>query len=161
MSKKSDYFFVNVKQVYPSFMRPSALETEIWEEVLEAYDIDEILAGIKAYRKTEESNYAPNPAKFKSYLFKRNRCDHRPDLPLSPEKYLMEADIKAGRCRYTFPVYTRAVKYVLNVALGQLYPPEEFKTFSWGKRYWLAVENGLFANFDKVLDMVCGGKANG
>lgn len=37
MSQKSDYFFLNIKQVSPNFARPSALETEIWEEMLEPY----------------------------------------------------------------------------------------------------------------------------
>ena len=46
MSQKSDYFFLNIKQVYPNFARPSALETEIWEEMLEPYTQGDILAGI-------------------------------------------------------------------------------------------------------------------
>lgn len=41
-------FFLNIKQVYPNFARPSALETEIWEEMLEPYTQGDILAGIKS-----------------------------------------------------------------------------------------------------------------
>ncbi len=157
MSKKSDYFFLNIKQVYPTFTKPSALETEIWEEMLEPYDLADILAGIKSYRKTEEMNFAPNPARFKNYLFShRKRAEPKLSLPLSPETYLMEEDIKSGRCRHFFPTYCKGVEHVLEVKLKKLYPEEEFKAFSRGKKYRLAVENGLFADFDTILDMVKG-----
>ena len=154
MSKKSDYFFVNIKQIYPTFSRPSILDVEIWEEVLEPYDLDEIMAGIKSYRKNEETNFAPNPCKFKKYLFSKYKPNKKFELPLSPEKYLMEQDIKAGRCVHLFPTYAKAVEYVLDEKLAELYTKDEFKKFSRGMRYHLAVENGLFADFDKTLDFV-------
>lgn len=155
MSKKSDYFFVNIKQVYPTFLRPSALDTEIWEEVLEPYSEEEILAGIKSYRKNVDTGFAPSPAKFTAYLYRPARGeDLKPDLPLSPETYLMEEDIKAGRCKHLFPTYCHAVEYVFNVKLRELYPAEEFKKFSLGQKYRLSVDLGLFADFDEVLDLV-------
>lgn len=82
MSQKSDYFFLNIKQVYPNFARPSALETEIWEEMLEPYTQGDILAGIKSYRKSEDTNFAPNPARFRSYLYSRAKKAEKPCLPL-------------------------------------------------------------------------------
>ena len=117
MSDKSDYFFLNIKQVFPNFAKPTPLEAEIWAELLEPYQKDEILEAIKSYRKAEETNFAPNPAKFKNYLFKRRPKNDKPVLPLSPETYLMEEDIKAGRCRHLFPTYVKAVAYVLDVKL--------------------------------------------
>ncbi len=154
MSQKSDYFFLNIKQVYPNFARPSALETEIWEEMLEPYTQGDILAGIKSYRKSEDTNFAPNPARFRSYLYSRAKKAEKPCLPLSPESYLMEEDIRAGRCRHLFPTYCKAVEYVLEVELKKLYSEAEFKAFSRGRKYRLAAENGLFADFDRVLDYV-------
>lgn len=154
MSDKSDYFFLNIKQVFPNFAKPTPLEAEIWAELLEPYQKDEILEAIKSYRKAEETNFPPNPAKLKNYLFKRKTNPDKPVLPLSPETYLMEEDIKAGRCRYFFPTYVKAVAYVLDVKLKALFDEREFKSFSRGHKYRLAVEFGLFADFDKTLDLV-------
>ncbi len=156
MSDKSDYFFLNIKQVFPNFAKPTPLEAEIWAELLEPYQKDEILEAIKSYRKAEETNFAPNPAKFKNYLFKRRPKNDKPVLPLSPETYLMEEDIKAGRCRHFFPTYVKAVAYVLDVKLKALFDEREFRCFSRGHKYRLAVEFGLFADFDKTLDLVYG-----
>lgn len=89
-----------------------------------------ILAGIKSYRKSEDTNFAPNPARFRSYLYSRAKKAEKPCLPLSPESYLMEEDIRAGRCRHLFPTYCKAVEYVLEVELKKLYSEEEFKAFS-------------------------------
>lgn len=132
MSQKSDYFFLNIKQVYPNFARPSALETEIWEEMLEPYTQGDILAGIKSYRKSEDTNFAPNPARFRSYLYSRAKKAEKPCLPLSPESYLMEEDIRAGRCRHLFPTYCKAVEYVLEVELKKLYSEAELRRFRAG-----------------------------
>lgn len=43
---------------------------------------------------------------------------------------------------------------MLEVELKKLYSEAEFKAFSRGRKYRLAVENGLFADFDRVLDYV-------
>lgn len=163
MSDKSDYFFVNVKQIFPNFAKPSQLEGEIWEEVLQPYSFKDILEALKAYRKCEDVNFAPNPAKLKKYLYRHDTVQDKPVLPLSPEAYLMEQDIKAGRCKYFFPTYCKAVEYVLNDKLLQLLGEVEFKKLSRARRYRLAVDNGLFADFDKILDLVysAGAKNNG
>ena len=50
MSQKSDYFFVTIKQVYPNFAKPSEMDVEIWEEVLEPYSVETIRRGIKSYK---------------------------------------------------------------------------------------------------------------
>lgn len=157
MSKKSDYYFLNIKQIYPGTPKPSPLETEIWEEILEPYTEDDILRGIKNYRKELDTPHAPSPAKFRGYLYtpcKKKPENSPPELPPSPEVYLMHADVKAGRCKYFYSTYVNAVKYVLNVKLKEETDPERYNKLTQGQRYRLAVENGLFAEFDKVLDLV-------
>lgn len=157
MSEKSDYFFVNIKRIYPNFKRPSALETEIWEEMLEPYAREDILAGIKSYRKSEDTGFAPNPARFSNYLYSRHSKteENRDSLPLSPEQYLMDEDIRAGRCKYLYPVYCKAVNYILDVKTRKLCDSDEsFKKLTRGQRYRMAVDNGLFARFDEVLDYI-------
>lgn len=155
MSSKSDFFFANIKQVYPTFPKPSALEAEIWEELLEPYDEEIILNGIKSYRKTVDTPYAPSPAKFSEYLYQPKKVVAREDdLPMCPASYLMQEDIKAGRCVYFFPTYEKAVRYILNQKTKELLSVEEYKNTTYGQRYRLAVDNGLFADFDKILDLV-------
>lgn len=156
MSKKSDYFFLNIKQIYPTFTKPSAIDMEIWAELLAPYSEDEIRSGIKAYRQNEDTGFAPTPARFKTYLI--GKPSHRKtvvdDLPLSPESYLMHNDIKAGRCKYFFMTYSNAVEYVLEEKLKKEVSPDEFKNYTRGMKYRQAVEFGLFADFDETLDYV-------
>lgn len=157
MSTKSDYFFANIKQVYPAFPKPSALETEVWEELLEPYSIETIRKGIKSYRKNVDSPYAPTPAKFSDYLYEpkpANAKSFEDDLPPCPESYLIEQDKKAGRCKYFYPTYVKAVKYLLDVKTKEMMSEEEYKKSTRYQRYRLAVDNGFFADFDKTLDYV-------
>lgn len=162
MSSKSDYFFLNIKQVYPTFPKPSVLETEIWEELLEPYSEEVILKGIKSYRKTVDTPYAPSPAKFSEYLYMPNQAVKQgtsfyDDLPPSPESYLIKEDIKAGRCKYNYPVYVKAVNYLLDTKTRELMTEEHYKKSSRFERYRLAVDNGFFAEFDQILDFVYNG----
>ncbi|MCM1324240.1 MAG: hypothetical protein NC218_08755 [Acetobacter sp.] len=157
MSDKSDFFFLTIKQVYPNFRQPSDLETEIWEEVLEPYDEDSIRDGIKSYRKNVDTGFAPTPAKFREFLFlpvKKRAENELPELPLSPESYLMDEDIKAGKCKYFFSTYVKAVAYVFDVKVKEISDPEEYKKYTRGMKYRIAVDKGLFADFDQILDKV-------
>ncbi len=164
MSMKSDYFFANIKQVYPTFPKPSPLEVEIWEELLEPYREETIRRGIKSYRKTVDSPYAPTPAKFGEYLYEPNVAakSKKPDddLPLCPEAYLIKQDIKAGRCKHLFPTYANAVTYLLDVKTKEVMKPEDYKKSTRFQRYRFAVDNGLFANFDQTLDFVAKARGN-
>lgn len=118
MSVKSDFFFINIKQIYSTFPKPSALETEIWEEVLEPYSVEAILKAIKSYRKNVDSPYAPSPAKFGEFLYEpkpaRAEKSFEDDLPPSPESYLIAEDAKAGRLKHVFHTYVKAVNYLLD-----------------------------------------------
>ena len=155
MSSKSDFFFAHIKQIYPTFPKPSGLETEIWEEILEPYDEEFILKGIKSYRKSVDTPYAPSPAKFCEYLYQPAKKDEREaELPMCPASYLMQEDQKAGRCVHFFPTYEKAVQYILNQKTKELLTPDEYKQTTYGERYRFAVDNGLFADFDTILDLV-------
>lgn len=158
MSKKSDYFFINIKQIYPTFAKPSELDVEIWAELLEPFSEEEIRKGIKNYRQSEDTGFAPSPAHFKKYLVKESLATTKREdidaLPLSPETYLMEVDRKAGRCKYYFRVYSKAVDYVLEEKVKEVVPPEKFKKYSRGMKYRQAVELGLFADFEEILDYI-------
>ena len=156
MTENSDYFFWNLKELYPNFNRPSAIDEDIWAEMLTPYTKENIYAALKAYRKSEKGAYPPLPAQFKEHLYPyTKRVTVVDELPLSPSTYLMEEDIKAGRCKHFFPTYEEAVNYIFDVKLKEVLGMEEFaKLPSRGARYQKAVDLCLFADFDQVLDLV-------
>lgn len=154
MTSKSDYFFLNLRQLYPNFNKPAPLDVEIWEETLEPFKEEDIRAALKTYRQSVHGAFVPTVAQFKDYLYPYEPRETREDLPLSPESYLMEQDIKKGRCRYFYPDYARAVAYVLDVKVKESVGEEAFKKMTRGMKYRTAVDNGLFADFDDVLDLV-------
>lgn len=156
MSKNSDFFFLNLKQLYPNFLKPVALDVEIWEEMLEKHTPDSIRKALKAYRQSERGNYIPTPAQFKEYLF---FYQPRPkpevdDLPEFPASYLMDQDIKNNRRKYFYPTYHAGVQYVLGKVLLNAIGEAEFRSLTYRQRYRRAVDLGLFGNFEEILDYV-------
>jgi hypothetical protein len=154
MTNKSDYFFLNIKQMYSGFGKPAQIDEEIWAEVWEPFELEDIHKALKSYRKGKNGQFVPTVAQFKEYLYPYEKRVVKDDLPLSPERYLMEEDIKRGQCKYLFPVYVKAVDYVFNVKVKEAVGEKVFRDFTLGKKYRTAVDYGLFADFDKILDMV-------
>lgn len=159
MSKKSDYLFLSIKQTYPSFVKPSTLDTEIWEEMLTPFDENDIRCALKDYRRQDMTGQAPKPATFRGYLKLYEKVAKKVDeLPWSPESYLMEQDIKAGRCKYFYPDYVSAVRYILEVKVKEIVGEKMYRKFTEGMKYRTAVDYGLFADFDKILETVTNSK---
>lgn len=159
MSKKSDYLFLSIKQVYPAFAKPAALDMEIWAEMLEPFEKEDIKAALKDYRRSDMTGQAPKPGTFQNYLKSYKRELREVDeLPMSPESSLMEADIKAGRCKYFYPDYVNGVQYILNVQVKEIVGEKMYRKFTPGMKYRMAVDYGLFADFDKVLEIVTNSK---
>ena len=150
MTDKSDYFFLNIKQMYPNFGKPSDIDQEIWEEVLEPFTKDDIRKALKSHRKSSNGAFIPSVAQFKDHLYPYEKRVVKDDLPLSPERYLMDEDIRRGQCKYLFPTYVKAVDYVFNVKVKEAVGDQAFKDFTTGKKYRTAVDYGLFADFDKI-----------
>lgn len=154
MTKKSDFLFWNLKKLYPTMCRPSQIDEDIWADVLEPYSELDIYAALKSYRQSAVGERIPFPRQFEDFLRLYARKEPDNSLPLSPECHLIAEDKREGRCKHLFPTYVRGVHYVLNVKLKEEIGEEEFNKMTRGMRYRAAVENGLFADFDKVLDYV-------
>lgn len=154
MTKKSDYLFLNLKQLYPEMSAPAPIDEEIWAELLSPYTLKEIYSALKNHRQSSKGSRLPTPAQFKEYLFPQHKKNIDDDLPLSPENHLMEEDIKADRCKYFFHTYVRGVHYVLHIKLKEIIKEETLARMDRGTRYRIAVENGLFGDFEEVLDYV-------
>lgn len=163
MTNRTDYFFIHVKGLYPNFKRPTELEEEIWDEVLMSYNADEIRVAIKSYRKSQDGTFPPIPSKFTPYLKKIKKEDEKKEArPFSPEHYLMQEDIKNHRCKYLYPVYVDAVNYITHDLLKNYISENKIKDMTHNERYHLAVEYGLFENFQHILTIVANkrGEAN-
>lgn len=153
---KVECFLLNIKELYPTFKYPSSSMLLRWKELLSPYSADEIIFAIKQWRKNYGTELSPSIDLFTSCLTKRTQKNltKRTLLPFNPENHLMEQDIKANRCKYLYPTYRQAVRYILNVRLKEFFTKEEFKKLNYSQRYIEAVERGLFADFDKTLDFV-------
>lgn len=155
MSKNSDYFFLTLKEIYPTISKPSVIDEEIWEDMLEPFEQAQIRAAIKSYRSTSKGAFPPLPAQFKEFLYPYTKRKVYDELPLSPATHIMEQDIKAGRCKHLFPTYEAAVNYLFDVRLKEVLGKEEFAKYpTRGSRYYKAVDLGLFADFDDILEIV-------
>lgn len=151
MSKKSDYLFWNLKQLYPTMGAPTKIDEEIYAEMLEPYSTEEIYAAIKSHRKGERGGYVPRLSELKESLeLNHPQRQYVRDLPLSPEVYLMREDERMGRTKYFFPDYKIAVNYILTERLRkEVGDWAADKLFA--ERFRIAVDYGLFADFTEVV----------
>jgi len=157
MSDNSDYFFLNLKQLYPNFAKPALLDVEIWEDMLKKHTPESIRKALKSYRQSEHGNFIPTPSRFKEFLdcfLPRIRQIEDDDLPEFPVSHLMEQDRINDRQKYFYPTYNDGVKYVLSTVLMNTIGEAEFRTLTYKQRYRRAVDLGLFANFEEILDYV-------
>lgn len=155
MTENSDYFFWIVKDIYPNFSKPSIVDADIWADMLENYSKTDIFKALKDYRQSEYGVFAPCPSQFKEFIYVYRKDKQVHEEPFCLPSYLMEEDIKANRCKHNFTIYQWAVNYVLEVKLKEVLGEEEFKKYpTYGTRYKKAIEECLFADFDKTLEIV-------
>jgi len=156
MSNKSDYFFLCLKQLYPNFSKPSAIDEEIWSDMLKELNVADIYNAVKDYRKSVFGGSIPTPVKFKEFLYPYERKIKPIDnsLPVSPETALMEEDIREGRCKYFFRDYKQGVDYVLNEKIKAYVDEKTLATYSRGMRFQVAVDYGLFGEFEEIMDFL-------
>ena len=152
--QKTECFLLNLKELYPSLKKPSKKILSDWQNLLSPLSVDEIISNLHLWVKNNP-NTPPTPSTFiPSHTPASKPSQTRQGLPFSPEAYLFEQDIKKNRNTHLYSTYCKAVRYILNYRLKQYYAKEEFKTFDYNDRYERAVERGLFADFDEVLDFV-------
>lgn len=152
--QKTECFLLNLKELYPSLKKPSQKILSDWQTLLSPLSVDEIISNLKLWVKNNPST-PPTPSTFITKLPHTPKTSHtKKNLPFSPETYLFEQDIKKNRNKHLYSTYCKAVRYIINYRLKEYYPKEEFKTFNYSARYERAVEKGLFADFDEILDFV-------
>lgn len=157
--KNTKFIFDKMKKLYPSFEMPDEIDVEVWTEILEGYSQTDILEALKAYRKNVPYNNAPTPAAFRPFLHheKEVAAATTPAAPVSDCDGIMlhVKAIQEGRCRHNMPTYKAAVNYILEDLLCRELPVEEWQHMSKAKRYAVAMEKGLFNDFEDILCKVC------
>lgn len=153
--QKTKCFISNLRELYPNMSAPNEYQSQEWQKILSPLNVEDIISTLKSWVK-KSPKYPPTPQKFQNHLkfTSKPQTMTKQYLPFSPESYLMRQDIENNRCKHFYPTYCNAVRYLLNVKLKTFYKNDEFKNFNYSKRYQLAVERGLFADFDQTLDFV-------
>lgn len=148
MSKNLDYLFLKIKDIYKSFEIPEGIDYKAWEEVIAQSPAEDLMIALKEYRKEDEYNRSPNPAKFKKYLPSPIAEKKAPknikifDLP----SQLMKEDNEAEKnLEFFYRHYQEAVEYILNHEL------KEFSTLPLNQRINMAREKGYFNNIRPYL----------
>lgn len=77
---ETKFLFDKIRRLYPTFVMPDELDIDCWREVLAGKSQDDILAALKAYRKTVEYNQAPTPGTFAKFLREEAPLVVRDDL---------------------------------------------------------------------------------
>lgn len=155
--KTTDFLFSKIKRLYPTFVRPDEIDIDCWLEVLEGYSQTEILDALKAYRKNCEYNNAPIPGTFKKYLHHKDEqetktTDAEPVAKCGDFAWeRMNSDIEAGSCRNNLYVYRAAERIILTDWLVKEIPADTWQRLSYKSRVQVAMDKGLFDNFDEAL----------
>lgn len=155
MTENTDYFFWNVKELYPNFGKPSRIDNDIWADILNPYSKDEIYKALKSYRKSEKGAFIPIPSRFKEFLYPYDKKKTPSQGAFCLPEHLMKEDIRAGRCKHLFPTYVSATNYILNVKLKEVVGDKKFAECpDYASRIGLAIEECLFADLEPILDYV-------
>lgn len=142
-----------------------------WQEAFEHYDTVDVLKAIDEYWRYTSNKTKPTVAKLLSML-NTNKADKHNKKESENVRYwcierdLFQKDVKLGRNdNCFFPHYARAVNYILEKLLPSVVGMEEFKrlksddcALERGRKYKLAMENGLFNKFDDILQQVARGE---
>lgn len=142
-----------------------------WKEAFENYDTVDVLKAIDEYWRYSSNKTKPTVAKLLTMLNtnkaeKQSRSEVDKGRYFSIEEELYHRDIEFKRnTNCFFPLYRRAVEYILERLLPSVIGMDEFKrlesddyALSRGRKYRLALENGLFDKFDDILQQVARGE---
>lgn len=141
-----------------------------YEEAFKDYDTIDVLKAIDEYWRYTSNKTKPTVAKLLTMLNtnkaeKQTKAEEKAKYFCIEEK-LFHQDKELGRntnCWY--PHYKKAVEYILEKLLPSVIGMEEFNRIKSddlsevrGRKYRLALENGLFDKFDEILQQVARGE---
>lgn len=142
-----------------------------WKEAFDHYNTVDVLKAIDEYWRYTSNKTKPTVAKLLTML-NTNKAEKQSKKEFDNVRYicieeeLYHRDITQNRNTNCFyPYYKRAVEYILERLLPSVVGMEEFKRIKSedlsevrGRKYKLALENGLFDKFDEILQQVARGE---
>lgn len=142
-----------------------------WKEAFDKYDTTDVLKAIDEYWRYSSNKTKPKVSQLLAMLNtnkaeKQNKEELNKGRYFSIEEELYHRDIELKRnTNCFFPLYRRAVEYILEKLLPSVIGMEEFNRIKSddlskvrGRKYKLALENGLFDKFDDILQQVARGE---
>jgi hypothetical protein len=141
-----------------------------YEDAFKDYDTVDVLKAIDEYWRYTSNKTKPTVAKLLTML-NTNKAEKKQNIEVGVKYFCIERDIfkkdiELGRNTNCFyPHYVRAVDYILDKLLPATIGMQEFLrikdedlSIERGKKYKLALENGLFNKFDEILQQVARGE---
>lgn len=139
-----------------------------WEQAFDKYDTDDVIQAINNYWRYKSDKTRPSVSQILSFLQTEKevkpKSEHKTDSVryFCIENDLMARDIELKRnSEFILSDYRRAVDYILNESLVNLIGEQEFRKLSSDEKvkersdkYRIAMQNGLFNDFDRTLKML-------
>lgn len=134
------------------------IQYQAWVDAFKDYDLSDVLLAIDEYWEFKNSKTKPNVAQIKAILNAKKTEKQREITPTVQVAKCgdyswnaMAADIEAGCNRNSLPVYRDAEKIVTSDWLLREIPADVWRKMSQQSRVKVAMEKGLFNNFDEAL----------
>jgi hypothetical protein len=141
-----------------------------YKEAFQNYDTVDVFKAIDEYWRYTSNKTKPTVAKILTML-NTNKAEKQSKVEenvryICIEEKLFHQDKELGRnTNCWFPHYKKAVDYILNKLLPSVVGMEEYSRLndedfplSRGRKYKLALENGLFDKFDEILQQIARGE---
>lgn len=141
-----------------------------WKEAFENYDTTDVLKAIDEFWRYTSNKTKPKVSQLLAML-NTNKAEKKQNIEVGVKYFCIERDIfkkdiELGRnTNCFFPHYVRAVDYILDKLLPATIGMQEFLrikdedlSIERGKKYKLALENGLFNKFDEILQQIARGE---
>lgn len=145
-----------------------------WEQAFDKYDTDDVIQAINNYWRYKSDKTRPSVAQILAILQTEKEVKPKTETNNKSVRYscaeseLMSRDIALKRnSEFLLNDYRRAVDYILNNLLVNLIGEQELrklsskdKTKERSDKYKIAMDNGLFNQFDDVLRFVKYGESD-
>lgn len=136
-----------------------------WEQAFDKYDTDDVVQAINNYWRYKSDKTRPSVAQLLALLQTEKDVTPKKEIKTDSMRYfsiendLMARDVELKRnSEFILSDYRRAVDYILNESLVNLIGEQELrkilnddKVKERSERYKIAMQNGLFNDFDRTL----------
>ena len=129
-----------------------------WEDAFKEFDMVDVFQAIDDYWRYNSNKTKPTVAKILATLAtnKAKRIEQTKESSVryyDPAQEYMQRDLKLGCCKHLLGDYNRAVRAII-ARLEDYVPINELQNMDFSTKWQNAVDKGLVADFDDVLEAV-------